>query len=189
MTASWHPRGLTAPAVGWLLLSALLFAAGASPAVVSTIVPLARRLQPLENIDDLKVQSVIMLVVYVIQYLVLGGVFEGTHHKGVLSTTLSPKHLAARRGQVLHEILAGIVSLAVTILLSIAWMYLGEPRTLFYGYFETHEWTPLWMAGGVLAYVISFDTYFYGSHMLLHENEFLWHTIHKFHHQYKEPSA
>jgi lathosterol oxidase len=186
---AYHPRGLTASAAAMLLLSALLFVAGATPAVVTQLIPLARRLAPLENIDDLKLQSLIMLAVYVLQYLALGGVFEGTHPKGVLSTTLSDKHLAARRGQVYHEILAGVLSLAVTILLSVTWMYAGEPRTAFYGYFETHQWSWVWGAGALLAYVASFDTWFYFSHMLLHESDALWHTIHKFHHQYKEPSA
>jgi hypothetical protein len=148
-------RGLSVSGACWLALSALLFVAGATPAVS---IPIARRLAPLENFDDLKVQSGIMLVVYIIQYLILGGVFEGTNPSGALSSTLSPKHLAARRSQVLHEVLAGVVSLAVTIGLSIAWMYVGEPRTLFYGYFETHAVTPLWVVGGLLAYVASFDT-------------------------------
>ena len=43
--------------------------------------------------------------------------------------------------------------------------------------------------GGLVAYVISFDTFFYYSHMMLHEVDFLWYNIHYFHHSYKEPSA
>jgi lathosterol oxidase len=173
---------LTTPAKAGLLVSFALMVLGSSPS-------LAKRLAPLENFEDLKLQSGIMLTVYVIQYLILGGLFEGTNPSGSLSTTLKPAFLALRRAQVSNEIKAGFLSLFVTILLSLGWMYVGEPRTAFYGYFEAHEWTPWWGVAGLLAYVISFDTYFYWSHMLLHESDFLWRTIHYFHHSYKEPSA
>ena len=158
----WQYRGLSASGIAWLLVSALIFVAALDPSAVVVRAPwvreFARRLAPLENSTDLQVQSWLMLVVYVIQYLVLGGVFEGTHPQGALSSSLSPKHLEARRSQVWNEMAAGIFSLIVTIGLSIGWMYVGEPRTHFYGYFDTHQWTPLWVLGGLLAYVISFDT-------------------------------
>ena len=160
-TIMWQVHGLSPWGAAWLLLSFVLFVAGASPSVVSAALPLARRLAPLENITDLQVQSLTMTVVYVIQYLVLGGVFEGTNPRGSLSTTLPPKHLAARRKQVLHEMYAGIVSLVVTIALSVSWMYAGEPKTVFYAFFEGHEWSLLWAVGGLLAYIASFDTWFY----------------------------
>jgi len=84
---------------------------------------------------------------------------------------------------------SGILSLVVTIFLSILWMYVYEPRTAFYGFFETHEWSLLWGVGACLAYVASFDTWFYWSHFVLHEVDFLWNSVHYFHHSYKEPSA
>ncbi len=187
--------------------------AGANGAVVRATASLARRLQPLDDLNDVTVQGGFMLVAYVIQYAILGGVFECTHPLGVLSTSLKPEVLARRRAQVRAEIVAGVVSLAVTVALAISWMYAGEPRTPFYAYFETHEWNPMWAVAGVIAYVISFDTYFYFSHLLLHEIEWLWHNVHFLcvhagreehllrialtsaspslpsHHTYKEPTA
>ena len=110
---------LTTPAKAGLLVSFALMVLGSSPS-------LAKRLAPLENFEDLKLQSGIMLTVYVIQYLILGGLFEGTNPSGSLSTTLKPAFLALRRAQVSNEIKAGFLSLFVTILLSLGWMYVGS---------------------------------------------------------------
>lgn len=155
MTVSWAGCAL-------LALALALFVAGANAEVVRATTSLARRLAPLENLDDVKTQAGIMGIAYVIQYLVLGGVFEGTHPSGVLSKTLKPAVLARRRSQVGHEIFAGIFSLLLTISLAIGWMYAGEPRTLFFAFFETHAWSPLWGIAGVLAYVACFDTWCVG---------------------------
>ena len=182
-----------------LASSATSFALGATPAAVRATISLARRLQPLETLDDLKVQSLYMLGAYLLQYLVLGGLFEGTNPKHYVqplpakatraAATAAAAGVAKRREQVQHEMRAGMVSLVITVLLATGWMYAYEPRTAFYGYFEGHAWTPLWGAGALLAYVASFDTWFYWSHFLLHEVDWLWESIHFFHHQYKEPSA
>ena len=187
------------------LLSASLacFAVGASPASVSSATSFAKRfskrLSPLETLDDFKMQSLLMLFVYILQYLALGGVFEGTNPKHYLRSL--PADAAAkeraeaqavvdkRREQVYHEMRAGVLSLVITVGLAVLWMYVGEPRTAFYGFFATREWSPWWAVGGVAAYVASFDTWFYWSHFALHEIDWVWHSIHFFHHQYKEPSA
>jgi lathosterol oxidase len=179
-----------------LALSAASFLAGCSATAVKATVSLATRLQPLDSIDDATVQGFFMLVFYVLQYAVLGGLFEGTHPNGVLSSTLAPKQLELRRKQVRWEIYSGVMSLVVTVALAVTWTYAYEPRTPFYAYFEKKEagghgveWNALWGLGGLAAYVASFDTYFYWSHWLLHEIDFVWDHVHYFHHQYKEPSA
>jgi len=171
-------RVLGASEVALLGVSFASFCAGASGAAVAATASLARRVVPLDSVNDVAVQGAYMLVAYVIQYSVLGGLFEGTHPDGYLSSTQPREVLARRRAQVHAEIAAGLYSLAVTVTLAIVWMYAGEPRTAFYAYFETHEWSPLWAVGGVLAYVASFDTYFYFSHLVLHEIEWLWHNVH-----------
>ena len=171
-------RSLTSVEYGLLGVSMASIVAGANGAVVHATANFARRLQPLDNLNDVAVQGGFMLVAYVIQYAVLGGLFEGTHPMGVLSSTLKPEILARRRAQVWAEIFAGVMSLAVTVVLAIGWMYVGEPRTPYYGFFETNEWTWVWGVAGVFAYIASFDTYFYFSHLILHESEWLWHNVH-----------
>ena len=179
--------------------SFISFALGAAPSAVRATLSLARRLQPLETLDDLKVQSVYMLVAYILQYLVLGGLFEGTNPKhylqplkpraSVAEVTQAKAVVAKRREQVHHEMRAGVLSLIITVLLATVWMYAFEPRTPYYGWFEDNKWSMAWGVGAVVAYVASFDTWFYWSHLVLHEVDGLWSTIHRFHHQYKEPSA
>ena len=146
---------------GWALLSLslTLFCAGASAAVVTAATNLARRLAPLENLSDVYTQSFIMMAAYIAQYLVLGSVFEGTHPAGALSSSLAVPALSRRRVQVGHEITAGILSLAITVALAVLWMYAGEPRSPFFAYFVTHEWTPVWGVVGLVAYVACFDTW------------------------------
>ena len=179
-----------------LSVSALSFLAGCNGAAVRATRSLATRLQPIESVTDATVQGFYMLIFYVLQYAVLGGLFEGTHPNGVFSTTLKPEPLARRRTQVRWEIWSGVASLVVTVALAVTWTYVYEPRTPFFAYFETKEnggrgieWNAWWCVGAVAAYVASFDTYFYWSHWLLHEVNFFWDHIHYFHHQYKEPSA
>lgn len=194
---------LTAWQLSLLAASLVCFALGASPAAVTTATSFAKRfakrLSPLENIQDFQVQSLLMLVVYILQYLALGGVFEGTNPKHYLrplpAGAPAAERAAAqavvdkRREQVYHEMRAGVLSLVITVALAVLWMYVGEPRTAFYGFFEERAWSPWWALGGVAAYVASFDTWFYWSHLALHEIDWVWHSIHYFHHQYKEPSA
>ena len=143
----------------------------------------------LSSVSDVQLQSGIMLVVYTVQYFALGGLFELTNPVGVLSSSLSPDRLSLRRGQVLSEILTGLLSLSVTVFLSVSWMWVVEPSLWTYGYFSRHEWTPALAVLGVFAYVASFDTYFFFSHLLLHESTFLWEKVHYYHHSYKTPSA
>jgi lathosterol oxidase len=173
-------------AAGWALLAVafLLLLAGADARAVTA----ATRLVALDTADEAFVQAGIMLAAYVTQYLVLGGLFEGTHPEGSVRTA-DPARRARRAAQVAAEVRSGLLSLAVTVGLAVAYMALLEPRTPFYGFFETHEWSWAWALGGAVAYVAAFDTHFYWSHWLLHEVEWAWHNIHYFHHGYKEPSA
>lgn len=194
---------LTAAQAALLASSMIIFVLGASPVAVASTASFvkryARRLSPLETVTDFQVQSVLMLAVYILQYLALGGVFEGTnpkHYLPSLPAGATAKERAAaqalvdkRREQVYHEMRAGVLSLVITVALAVLWMYVGEPRTAFYAYFENHPWSAWWAVGGVAAYVVSFDTWFYWSHYALHEIDWVWHSIHYFHHQYKEPSA
>ena len=172
---------------GLLLLfcSLGLVAAGADPATVS----LATRLVALDTAHEAAVQTGIMLSAYIVQYLVLGGIFEGSHPHGPLRGGAEPARRSRRAVQVVAEIRSGLISLAVTVCLAVGYMTLLEPRTPFYGFFETHEWSVAWGVAGCVAYVAAFDTHFYWSHWLLHEVEYLWQSIHYFHHQYKEPTA
>ena len=178
------PPRLTA--AGWALLgvAVLLLLAGADARAVTA----ATRLVSLDTGSEAAVQAALMLAAYIAQYLVLGGVFEASHPLGALRSA-DPARRSRRAAQVVAEVLSGLLSLAVTVSLAVAYMALVERHTPFYGFFETHEWSLAWGAGGVLAYVAAFDTHFYWSHWLLHQSEWLWQRIHFFHHQYKEPSA
>ena len=44
----------------------------------------------LSSFSDAQYQTGVMLVVYILQYCALGGLFEGTHPDGALSGSLSP---------------------------------------------------------------------------------------------------
>ncbi len=172
-----------------LAASVGLFAAGCNAQVVKATTSLARRLQPLETVEDITTQSGIMLAAYVLQYLVLGGLFEGTNAEGVLSSKLPPSAVAQRRSQVASEVRTGVVSLLITVVIAVCWMAFVEPHLWTFAYFETHTWTPAFGALGILAYVAAFDTWFFWSHWVLHESTWLWENIHYGHHQYKSPSA
>ena len=173
-------------ATGWALLalSVFLLLVGADARAVTA----ATRLVALDTPQEAGVQTLIMLLSYLTQYCVLGGLFEGTHPAGALRNS-QPAARARRARQVAAEVRAGALSMAVTVALAVGYMALLEPRTPFYGFFETHAWSWRWGALGVLAYVAAFDTHFYWSHWLLHRVEWCWQNIHFFHHQYKEPSA
>ena len=171
---------------GWALYCvavALLVVGGDARAVTA-----ATRLVALDSGWEVTVQAAIMLLAYIVQYLVLGGLFESSHPEGSLRAS-DPARRARRAAQVAAEVGSGLLSLAVTVVLAVLYMALLEPRTPFYGFFETREWTWAWGLGGLVAYVAAFDTHFYFSHWLLHEVEWLWMNIHFFHHGYKEPSA
>lgn len=161
-----------------LLLSSLAtFVAGAAPGGPAAVASLARRLAPLETLDDVKTQTGLMLAAYVLQYAVLGGLFEGTHPQGALSSTLPAAAVKARRAQVWFEVRTGVLSLVITVALAVLWGYAVEPRLWTFAFFETHEWTPGWGVLGLVAYIACFDTWFYWSHWALHEFESLWHSV------------
>jgi hypothetical protein len=134
---------LTAAQAALLASSMIIFVLGASPVAVASTASFvkryARRLSPLETVTDFQVQSVLMLAVYILQYLALGGVFEGTnpkHYLPSLPAGATAKERAAaqalvdkRREQVYHEMRAGVLSLVITVALAVLWMYVGEPRT------------------------------------------------------------
>lgn len=173
-------------ASGWslLALSWCLLLAGADARAVTA----ATRLVSLDTPSEAGVQGALMLAAYLLQYLVLGGLFESSHPAGALRQ--ADAALRARRArQVRSEVCTGLLSLAVTVALAVGYMALLEPRTPYYGYFETRAWSWAWGLGGTLAYVAAFDTHFYWSHYVLHRSEWLWQHIHFQHHQYKEPSA
>ena len=198
--SSWSPRAL-----GWveflLLVAALgLFCAALDVRFVAALReqlrPFDTKMVQLSSASDARLQAGIMLLVYCVQYCVLGGLLEGTHPDGALSSSLSPERLALRRKQVRSEFATGIFSLAVTVACAVLWMWQVEPLLWTYGWFASaadggkgHELTPALAIGGVLAYVAAFDTHFFWSHWLLHESTFLWNTVHYYHHSYKEPSA
>lgn len=85
--------------------------------------------------------------------------------------------------------MSGVLSLAITVVLAVFWMFAVEPHLYFFGYFVPHQWNPVWGLAGLVAYIISFDTWFFWSHYALHNSNFLWNHIHYFHHQYKKPTA
>jgi sterol desaturase/sphingolipid hydroxylase (fatty acid hydroxylase superfamily) len=199
--ATWGlPRGLS----WWeflLLVAALaLFCAGLdlrfAASLREALRPFDTATVRLASFSDAQLQAGIMLAVYVVQYCALGGLFEGTHPDGALSSSLPPQRLAQRRRQVRSEFATGVFSLAVTVACAVGWMWLVEPRLWTYGWFaareqggQGHELTPALAVGAVLAYVAAFDTHFFWSHWLLHESTTLWNNVHYYHHSYKEPSA
>ena len=181
--SSWGlPRSLSWVELLVLLLSLALLLAGADarfPAWLrAALRPYDTATVPLASLSDAQLQSGVMLVVYVAQYVVLGGLLEGTHPDGALSSSLTPARLAQRREQVRSEFATGMFSMAVTVVCAVLWMWKLEPLTPFYGYFAAHELTPALAVGGVLAYIAAFDTHFYWSHWLLHESTFLWNNVH-----------
>ena len=190
---TWLPRGISYIDLFVLLgsLALTLWAADArfAASVREALRPFNSATVRLADVSDARLQSGVMLVVYLVQYALLGGIFEFTHPDGVLSSTLSPERLALRRKQVRSEVATGVFSLVVTVLLAVLFMWKIEPHLWTYGFFETHEFTPAYAILGVVAYVVAFDTQFFWSHWILHESEFLWNSVHYYHHSYKEPSS
>ena len=175
--SSWSlPRGLSWQELLLLLLALALFCAGLdlrfARALREALRPFDTATVRLASLSDAQFQAGVMLVVYVVQYCVLGGLFEGTHPDGALSGSLSPQRLALRRKQVRSEFSTGVGSLAVTVACAVLWMWKVEPLLWTYGWFAAtqdggkgHELTPAMAVGGVLAYIAAFDTHFFVSHL------------------------
>ena len=183
------PRALAWTELLLLIAAVALFCAGADARfpgwLREALRPYDTATVRLSSFSDAQYQTGVMLVVYILQYCALGGLFEGTHPDGALSGSLSPLRLAQRRKQVRSEFATGVVSLSVTVACAVLWMWKAEPRLWTYGYFaaadqggQGHELTPALAVGGVLAYIAAFDTHFFWSHWLLHESTILWNNVH-----------
>jgi len=143
----------------------------------------------IDSPSDFGLMTTFIFIAYACQYLGMSGAFELTNPRGFRSKLISTARAEKRRKQVAVETRLGLRSMAFTVGFTMLWMCYGEPRTLFYGYFENHEYNWMWFVGGLIAYMIGFDTWFYWSHRWLHDIDFLWNNVHYVHHQFKEPSA
>lgn len=172
---------------GCLFMMVLCHCCALSDAAIAFGKNIATSLLQMESATDLTIVSAFVFFGYAFQVLALGGVFELTNPNGF--RLLKGEKSERRLKQVKSEIKMGQSALCLTVAMTLAWMKYGEPRTYFYGFFETHEWNIWWGLGGLAAYVWWFDMWFYFSHKWLHDIDFLWNHVHYQHHRFKEPSA
>jgi len=189
---NFHTKFLEISVGHWVLALSiwiLCLFCSTSEAALSVSKNIAINLLNIEDVSDIAISSVFITIAYVVQYCLVGGLFELTNPKGVNSSKLTQAEIDRRKKQVSREINLGIKSLALTVILTVVWMAYGDKHTYFYGYFQNHEYNWKWFLTSFVVYVFWFDTWFYWSHRWLHDFDFLWRNIHLVHHQFKEPSA
>lgn len=86
------------------------------------------------------------------------------------------------------QIKLGVGALAIIIVYTTLWYWKIDPLTPYYGYYETHEYNLTEFLKNTIIYMLVFDTWFYWTHRLLH-NEWLMRKVHCHHHQFMEPTA
>jgi lathosterol oxidase len=88
-----------------------------------------------------------------------------------------------RMANVTKELKLGISALFFVIVYTVGWLWLVDPKTPWYGYWEGREnqFTPFEAMKQPLIYLLTFDAWFYATHHFLHLNWFMTH-IHRYHH-------
>ena len=150
-----------------------------SPEAQQKVETLATRILPLNTLKDWVVQTILLLLGYLIKYFGLAGFLEWTNP--------IPK-TEYRKNSIKKQMVYGVYALTVVIIATTLWMWLGERHMPYYGYYETHPYTFNEFLKNLVVYMFIFDTWFYWTHRLLHLPWF-WKRIHKLHHQFTEPSA
>jgi Delta7-sterol 5-desaturase len=67
-------------------------------------------------------------------------------------------------------------------------MWLGEPITPYYGFYEKNPLTIQRFFISLAVYMFTFDTWFFFTHLFLHHPK-LMKMIHYHHHEFVEPTA
>lgn len=116
----------------------------------------------------------LIVVGYMMMYLGPAAFFELTNPKPLTE---------ARRKSIEGELRLGVMAMSLNTTFACLWMTFVDPHTPFYGFFHKgdaganeswwgfeygHEHTALWFAGGMLAYGIFFDWWFWWTHLVLH---------------------
>lgn len=142
----------------------------------------ARAVLQIETVDDWAISSVWVTMAYTLTYLIAGGLFEYTN-----PTPKTPERMQSMR----RQLRLGVGALVCNVVYATTWIWLIDTHTPFYGYFAEHPYTAGWLIANILWYLFFMDSFFYWSHRVLHIRKpvNLWYTIHRFHHQFVDPTA
>ena len=150
-----------------------------SPDAQQKVVTLATRVLPIETLQDWIVQTLLVTLGHSLNFLGFGAFLEWTNP--------TPKN-EYRVKQMRRQIKFGLYALLWVIVFTTLWMWLIDPLTPYYGYYETHPYTFNEFLKNLFIYMFVFDTWFYWTHRLLHLPWF-WKRVHYLHHQFSEPTA
>lgn len=144
-----------------------------------TEVSFSTRILEITDIKSFVFHTILVLLGYISVYFTVGSALEYTNP--------TPK-TAERIESTKKQIVLGILNLFYVVSFTVFWLWKIDPITPYYGYYETHAYTPKEFLLNLLIYMFVFDTWFYWTHRLLHLN-FFWNNIHYVHHQFLEPTA
>ncbi|KAA0147271.1 hypothetical protein FNF27_08045 [Cafeteria roenbergensis] len=123
------------------------------------------------------------VVGYMIMYLVPAAAFEATNPK-----PKTPQRIAS----IGRELQLGVLAMLVNTGYAVFWMTVVEQHTPFYGFFDKdlggHEFSPMWLVGGFVVYLLAFDFHFLWTHYVLHTTWCFRH-VHSVHHNFVNPTA
>jgi lathosterol oxidase len=139
----------------------------------------AETLLEINSYSDFFVASILITLGYVATYFGLASVLEYTHP--------APKN-DKRINSIKKEITLGVWALIADVAFALFWLACIDKYTPFYGWYNTHEFTPLVCILNIFVYLFVFDTWFYWTHRSLH-HPWMWKKIHNVHHQFVHPTA
>jgi len=90
--------------------------------------------------------------------------------------------------EIYSEVKVGIFIVFVNVTASTTWMFVFEPYTHYFAYYETHPYTLRSFVMSCMVYFFIADTWFYWTHRMLHLKWF-WRHVHHSHHAYVYPTA
>ncbi|CAD8184705.1 unnamed protein product [Paramecium pentaurelia] len=93
-----------------------------------------------------------------------------------------------RIAQTKEEMRRGFKALFYVILLTTGIIWKVQPLNPYYGYYETHEFGLKEFFISLIIYMVTFDVWFYTSHIIGH-TPFFWKHFHGEHHEFVEPGA
>eukprot|EP00931_Biecheleriopsis_adriatica_P069782 TRINITY_DN43594_c0_g1_i1.p1 TRINITY_DN43594_c0_g1~~TRINITY_DN43594_c0_g1_i1.p1 ORF type:complete len:346 (+),score=29.54 TRINITY_DN43594_c0_g1_i1:78-1040(+) len=124
---------------------------------------------------------------YVFAYLGIGLTYEWLHRRRI---NYSAEVLRARNGQIKEELKVWADGFATQLAVGTTWHSLVNPYSPWWGYFDTHDYTPLWFALHVLVYFTYLDYASFAVHYhILHGSAWAWENLHLQHHQIRNPTA
>lgn len=175
----------------WLcgILSLFSIWCATSEAAIGLGKNLAVSLLDVESVSDSAMTAAFLFFAYSLQYMMTAAIFEVTHPRGAWSNQLSEQEKKKRREQIWREIQLGVGAMFGNTFTAVFWISYVEPQLWTYGFFGHRSFNIWWLIASVPVYMLCFDTWFYWTHRLLHESEYLWKHVHTVHHGFKNPTA